>query len=438
VSGPRIGAFRVVPGALAWALLFAARAATGQSEAGDLRGAGPTASELSIPHSLFARDLVDHLGLAPALDPSAGDAERFGLLCPEDVELATEAGGHRAAAESFAVNAELPERGPGEHVRVVVSVPATALYQLEVEGVGTQRWSIDRQPVGHLDLSLLGAAQAPVILPLRAGPHELAGTMLRHARAERVRLVAWRMLCIAPADGWRAERTLTWGGWARSLVRAFGLESRLPEEESQEQRIEGEDFASASAGGSRTTRRLKAGASGDAWAMAATSPAEFTWRLRLAKPQVVTLIARTHGSAPQIWSVDGRYRVTLEPPENPGSFSWSPVATLALPAGEHAVRAHVARGSGVDAIRVLHHRSSDADHLRLVQEVGLPVGAPDSPVPGSVARLSLRRPLVSELVHGLRRRLAGERAVHSPVVLAELDPEPPAARPLSPVLPSEL
>jgi hypothetical protein len=103
------------------------------------------------------------------------------------------------------------------------------------------------------------------------------------------------MLCIAPAEGWRSERVLTWGGWARTLVRAFGLESRLPEDESAEQWIEGEQFSSASDGGGPTTRRLKQGASGSGWAMAATSPAEFTWRLRLEKPQVVTLLARTHG-----------------------------------------------------------------------------------------------------------------------------------------------
>jgi hypothetical protein len=68
------------------------------------------------------------------------------------------------------------------------------------------------------------------------------------------------------------------------------------------------------------------------------------------------------------------------------------------------------------------------------------VGAPDSPVPRSVAQQSLRRPLVLELVAGLRRRLDGARAPHSAVVLAESDSEPDFAgpRPLSPVLPSEL
>jgi hypothetical protein len=262
--------------------------------------------------------------------------------------------------------------------------------------------------------------------------------MTREARAERVRLVAWRMLCIAPAEGWRAERMLTWGGWARTLVRAFGLESLLPEDEPAETRIEGEAFSSASAGGGPTTRRLQEAASGAAWAMAATGPAEFTWRLRLEKPRVVTVRARTHGSAPQVWSVDGRYHTTLHPPENPGGFAWSTVATLPLPAGEHAVRALVARGSGVDALDVIHHRSSDADHLRVAQEIGLPVGAPDSPVPRSVARLSLRRPLVLELANGLRRRLDGARDARSSVVLAETEPDESGGRPLSPVLPSEL
>lgn len=440
MSGPRFGSCRGIPGIASLALLLGASAALAQAELGRVRGAEATASELAVPQSAWARELVEHLGLSAALDDHPSDAERFGLLCPDDAELVTEAGGRRAPSEAFGVSADLPGFGPGEPVRQVVSVPATALYQLEVEGVGTQRWVVDGRPVGHLDLTALGVAHAPVVLPLRAGPHELSGTLLRDARADRVRLVAWRMLCIAPAGGWRGERTLTWGEWARTLVRAFGLETQLPEDESHEKIIEGERFQSASAGGGRTTRRLTERASGDAWAMAATSPAEFTWQLRLERPRVVTLVARTHGSAPQLWSVDGRYRVTVQPRVSRGSFSWTPVATLPLPAGEHAIRAHFARGSGVDAVRVIHHRSTDADHLRVVQELGLPVGAPDSPVPRSVAEQSLRRPLVLELVAGLRRRLDGARAVPSPVVLAEDDSEPDFAgpRPLSPVLPSEL
>ena len=439
MSGTRIRSRRGFSGVAALALLAAAPAAHAQATA--LREGAPTESELSLTQAAWARDLTRTLGLDSALEDGASDAERFGLLCPEGIELATEAGGHRAAGEAFGVQAELPDAGPGEPVRLVVSVPATALYQLEIEGVGNQRWGIDGVTVGHVDLSPLGAAHAPAILPLRAGPHELRGTLMRDARAGRVRLVAWRMLCIAPVEGWRGERALTWGGYARTLVRAFGLSSRLPVEGSAEQLIEAEEFESASAGGGRTKRRMREGASGDAWAMATASPAEFTWRLRLEKPQVVTIHARTHGSAPQIWSVDGRYRVTLFPPERLGGFSWSPVATLPLPAGEHAVRAHVARGSGVDALRVVMHRSSDADHLRLVQELGLPAGAPDSPVPRSIARGVVRRSQLLELASGFERRLAGSRPNASPVVLVETEPgasDLPDRRPLSPVLPSEL
>jgi hypothetical protein len=440
VSGPRFGSCRGFPGAAALALLIGAGPGLAQSDGVDLRNAEPTPSEHSIVQAAWARGLVDHLGLSAALDDHPSDAERFGLLCPDDAEFVSEAGGRRAPSEAFVVVAELSGRGPGEHVRQIVSVPATALYQLEVEGVGTQRWVIDGRPVGHLDLSTLGVAHAPVILPLRAGAHEISGTMLPAARADRVRLAAWRTLCIAPAGGWKGGRTLTWGEWARTIVRAFGLDSRLPEEDADEQVIEGERFQSASEGGGRTTRRLSERASGDAWAMATTGPAEFTWELRLETPRVVTLVARTHGSAAQIWSVDGRYRITVEPTSGRGSFTWSRVATLPLQAGEHVLRARVARGTGVDAVRVIHHRSTDADHLRLVQQLGLPVGAPDSPVPRAVAQNSLRRPLVLELAAGLRRRLDGSRSIEEPVVLAEGASEPDFAgpRPLSPVLPSEL
>jgi hypothetical protein len=436
VSGPRIGSCRGFPGLAAVALLLGASPGLAET---DLRSSQSTSSELSLPQSAWASDLVDHLGLSAALDDHPTDSERFGLLCPSEAEFVGEAGGRRAPSEAFGVVAELPGRGPGEHVRQIVSVPATALYQLEVEGVGDQRWVIDGRPVGHLDLSALGVAHAPVILPLRAGPHELSGTMLPEARADRVRLVAWRMLCVAPAGGWKGGRTLTWGEWARTLVRAFGLDSRLPELDADEQVIEGERFQSASEGGGRTTRRLSERASGDAWAMAATSPVEFTWELRFEKPRVVSFVARTHGSAPQLWSIDGRTRMTVQPAQSRGSFSWNSVATLPLAAGEHVIRARVARGSGVDVVRVIHHGSTDADHLRVVQELGLPVGAPDSPVPRSVAQQSLRRPLVLELAAGLRRRLDGARAAEGAVVLAESASEPDFAGPrsLSPVLPSE-
>jgi hypothetical protein len=438
VSGTRIRG-GCVSGVLAIAIAASAAGAAAQDVAAtDLQRAEATASELSLPQALWARELTEQLGIEGSLGEEPTEAERFALLCPEGAERETGAGGHRDVAEAYSVSAELAGHGPGEAVREVVSVPATALYQLEVEGVGHQRWVIDGRPVGHLDLSQLGVAQAPVVLPLRAGPHELTGTMLRDARATRLRLAAWRLVCVSPAEGWRGERPLSWGGWARTLVGAYGLTPRLPEETGTEQRIEGEDYESASAGGGLTRRRLGDAASRGGWATASTSPAEFTWRLRLEQPGVVTLLARTHGAPEQLWSIDGRYRVTVEPEAREGGFAWSPVATLPLSAGEHAVRALVARGSGVDVLRVVHHRSSDADHLRLVQQLGLAVGAPDSPVPRSAARGALRRPLALELSEGFRRRLDGARTAEADVVLSDLEPDGPSERPLSPVLPAEL
>ena len=46
----------------------------------------------------------------------------------------------------------------------------------------------------------------------------------------------------------------------------------------------------------------------------------------------MTLRARTYGVRPQIWSIDGRYRVTVEPSAVEGSFVWNHVMTLPLSA----------------------------------------------------------------------------------------------------------
>ena len=152
---------------------------------------------------------------------------------------------------------------------------------------------------------------------------------------------------------------------------------------------------------------------------------------------MLTLLARTHGSSPQLWSVDGRHRVELRPDSRPGGFHWDRVTTLALSAGEHAVRARIARGAGVDALRIVARSSSDRDYLRIVAGLGLPTGAPDSPAPRGLAEASLDRPVSRSLVRSLRDRIAGE--LDGPASIALFDGDPPAPwRPLSPALPSEL
>ena len=317
--------------------------------------AAPTPSEVIVRESEWAAQLVDVLGLDRVLPEKPDEADLFALLCAERAELALGEGGRRIPADaSFRVAVEVPRRRtPFGPVRFTISVPGTALYQLTAEGVGLQRWVIDGRPVGHLDLSPLGVAQADAIVPLREGPHEVSAYLAPQARVDRVELVAYRSLCVAPAAGWKAARPLRYGAMAHSIVRAFGFERTLPAREDEKLQIEGERFDEVSAGGERSRRRLAMAASGGGWAAAVSSPAAFTWVFRLEEPRVVSLEALTHGVLPQIWSVDGRYRVTLHPESVPGGFSWNQVLTVPLAAGQHSLRALVSRGSGIDALRVV-------------------------------------------------------------------------------------
>jgi hypothetical protein len=401
--------------------------------------ATPTSSEVIIGEAEWAAQLVDLLHLERVLPEEPDEADLFSLLCPEQAEFELVEGGRRLPTdESFRVAVEAPRpRTPFGPVRFTVSVPGTALYQLTAEGVGLQRWVIDGRPVGHLDLSPLGVAQANAIVPLREGPHEVSAYLAPQARVDRVELVAYRALCVAPADGWKAERPLRYGAMARTIVRAFDFDQTLPARKQEKLRIEGERFDEASAGGERSTRRLTEEASGGAWAAAVSSPATFTWTFRLEEPRVVSLEALTHGVLPQIWSVDGRYRVTLHPESAPGGFSWNHVLTVPLASGQHSLRALVSRGSGVDAIRVIPRRASDADYIRALEGLGFRGGAPEERVPRSVAYDALSSPGFRELAGGFRLRLEGVPAGR-PLVLVEDDPDPFTSRPLAPLLPAEL
>jgi hypothetical protein len=405
----------------------------------DLTDPQATPSERRVSEARWAGELSHELGLERRLPVASGPAENFALLCGDQAERSLAAGGRRMAERgAFRVSREAPRpRKPGDPVRMVLQLPATTLYQLTVEGVGTQRWVIDGKPVGHLDLTPLGVAQAAAIVPLTEGAHEVTAYLSRGARVDRMELSAYRSLCVAPADGWHAERALTHGAMARTLVRAFDFDRRLPERKGETFVIEGERFDSVTAGGDRTHRKLTMASHGDGWAEATHSPAEFTWEFTLEEPRVISIEARTHGVKPQIWAVDGRYRVTVQPEAFEGGFAWNHVLTLPLGSGRHALRALVSRGSGVDAVRFVPHRSGDRDYVRVLEGLGFQGGAPSAPVARSAALSVLESSAFAELAGGFRMRMAGD-ARDRPLVLVDSDPAPFRSRPLSPLLPGEL
>ncbi len=396
----------------------------------------PQASRRAVTHTEWAARLVEGLGLHGALDPDHDARDVFGLLCPDARELGTGAGGRRVpVGRALQVRVDDVRLGGSEEPRhISVSLPGSALYALVVHGQGQQRWWVDGREVGVLDPGPLGVDWAPTLQPLAPGPHQLAVELSPAARVQQIELVAWRSLCIAPAGGWSAGRALTFGAKARTLVQAFGLEHRLPEEGSPRVR-EGEHF-DASRGGARSQRRLGRPASAGAWAVAGPEPAEFEWHLVLEQPGVYGLAARVHGAARQIWEVDGRYGMALQPHADAADFAWETILTLPLPAGEHVVRARLAAGSGVDALRLVRRRADEAAYLGVLRELGLREGAPDAVVDEAAASANLESPVFRTLVAGFLARFGtppGNEMVRIEHELRRL-----YDRPLSPMLPGEL
>jgi hypothetical protein len=420
--------------AMLWIATDAPRAESPQALA--LLGSEASRSQRVVLQREWAANLVNALGLASSLTQVPDTGEVYGLLCPDGAERSTEVGGRRLPAGSAFRVAVAAPRGasPGDPVRVVVSVPATAVYRLSVEGAGAQRWVIDQRTVGHLDPSALGVAQAPIVVPLRRGPHELTGYLTHTARVDRVELAAYRPLCIAPANGWRFDRPLTYADKAQTLVRALGIERRLPVS-GDPISLEGERFINASAWGGVTNRLLGIPASAHAWVTATGSPAEFTYRLRLEDPGVFTVEARLHGSGSQLWSIDGRNRVTVEAGEGSENFVWAHVLTLPLTAGEHVIRALLPQDGGVDVIRLVRRKSRAKDYLALIEEAGFRGGAPAAYVTRAIASASLSNPTFSEHSHHfLSHLMEGD----DPIFLVENDADALYSRPLSPLLPPEL
>jgi hypothetical protein len=421
-------------------LVWLAAGSAAAEPVGSVALADPSAtpSQRVVAEAEWAEELAHRLGLDAVLPPEPDIVDVFTLLCADRAERTLAAGGRQLPEDgSFRVAFEAPRpSNPYEPIRQVVSVPATALYQLTVEGTGAQRWVIDSQPVGHLDASPLGVAQTTAVVPLREGPHEVSGFLVADARVDRVEIAAYRSLCIAPADGWRSDRPLRHGALARTLVRTFDLERRLPRR-GGEVRIQGERFESATQGGGATGRRLESPAAEGSWASALASPAEFTWGFRLEEPAVVSVSARTHGVQPQLWSLDGHYRLTIEPESVPGDFTWNHVVTLPVSAGRHALRALVGRGAGIDEIRMVFHDSRDSDYAQVLAGIGFPTGAPSAPVTRGELREVIEHPAFAQLASGFQRRAAGDLSDRS-LVLVDDDAPGRTSRPLSPALPAEL
>jgi hypothetical protein len=322
-----------------------------------------------------------------------------------------------------------------------VNVPAPALYQLRAEGAGIQRWTIDRRPVDHLDLSVLDVAFSSALVPLSHGPHEIAVTLGRNGRIDRAELVAYRALCMAPAEGWQSGAPLRRGDRARTLVQAMGAEWRLPIEGSAQQ-IEGERYEDASAAGSRSSPSLDAPASAGRWAVATRDPSEFSYRVQLAQPGVVSIEAKLRGTSPQIWSIDGYYRVIVWPEGAADSFAWNRIVVLPLAAGSHVIRARVARDAGIDVIRLQRHRAADTDYMGIVEELGMSGGSPRRFVTRAGADADLTHPAFlrnASLGAGAMRLLRGVSVPRADEPLAPSWRQPYyGPRPLPPMRPSEI
>ena len=371
----------------------------------------PRVSERVIEQEEWASELVFALGLADGLPEDPRPEDLFGLLCADRVADSGDRWNSEHTPLRVAVEAPRSLR-PGEPIRLVVSLPATALYALTVNGLGPQRWVIDQRTVGHLDPSALGVAQAPQVVPLRAGPHELTAYLTHRARVDRVELAAYRPLCIAPAEGWRKGRPLTFATMARTIVPALGLERRLPVAGSAIN-VPGERYQTASAWGGRTNRILPGSVSESSafeskWATAVGSPAEFSYRARVDEPGLYTLLVRVYGHQSQIWSLDGRHRVTVRPKRDAAGFDWAHVMTLHLDSGEHVVRALLPRGAGIDSLHLIPRTGTDSDYIAVLEAAGFGGGVPDQPVTQTDAYSTLSNPLFAEVSSRFRKRLAGD------------------------------
>jgi len=397
----------------------------------------PVSDQRIVTVADWAARLVEALGLAASLPLGHGADDLYSLLCPDRAEQKLEAGGRGVSTRlpfQITLDGSRSSSSPGV-LRLAFSAPATAPYTLKVRGEGAARWYADRRSLGIVDPTPLGEDVAGSLIPLSEGPHQLEARLAPGARVEQVQLVAQRRICVAPAEGWRGSRALRFGDKARTMVQALGLQKRLPVEDEMRV-IEGEQFLRAGAGGVRTSRRLAVPASADAWAAAREGPTEFTYRVALSTPGLFSILARVHGGERQIWTVDERYAIRVFPPAEASGFAWTEVATLPLAAGEHAIRALLAPGAGVDVMQLLRRRTNDEDYLRILEDMGLEEGAASEHVTVEDAARNLGSDVFRSRTANFLARDSG--AADDRLALVEQELEQLFTRPLSPVLPADL
>src|SRR5262249_1296002 len=157
--------------------------------------------------------------------------------------------------------------------------------------------------------------------------------------------------------------------------RALGLESYLPAVKAAAV-VEGERYDSASHWAGRTQEAATGpGTSRGEWASAGDSPAEFTYRVRLSEPRLMTLQARVSGDGPRIRALDGRMRANVDASAMLTRFAWRHVLTAPLASGEHVIRALVPAGASIDRIRLVALQADDPDYVEVLEQMGFPQGS---------------------------------------------------------------
>lgn len=368
----------------------------------------------------WARRLAETLDLAADLPRPLSEQVAFDRLCPERMDgriagLPEPIPLERVSSRAGAVRWQGPSARPGR-------------YRLTVYGRGTSTWATAGSALSVLSPGDLAVDVSRQPLLLAGGPVELRARPADGARVDRVEVTPWATSCIAPAGGWRAGRSLTFGAKARTMLLALDALERLPREE-EPLRVEAERFALAARDMAVTRRVLGAPASQARWVEAIGNAAEFRYAFELEEAGLFTILARIHGAGRQVWSLDGALHTAVVAGEDAPRFAWSEVATVWLEAGSHALRALLPRGAGIDVVQLLRRRTDDEAFLEALGSLGLREGAAADVVGEAAARGNLE---------ALDRLLQVQSRDTSGLAAAEGELEQLYRRPLSPVLPGDL